>query len=58
MTQEQFKKIRLSSFSDLSNEELNKFIDAGNEILAKGKTIDTEVMEIIDELLLELEKRG
>lgn len=58
MTLEQFKKIKLSSFSDLSNEELNKFIDAGNELLSKGKSIDIETMEIIDELLFELEKRG
>lgn len=58
MTLEQFKKIKLSSFSDLSNEELNKFIDAGNELLSKGKSIDIEAMEIIDELLFELEKRG
>lgn len=58
MTLEQFKKIKLSSFSDLSNEELNKFIDAGNELLSKGKSIDIEVIEIIDELLFELEKRG
>lgn len=58
MTLEQFKKIKLSSFSDLSNEELNKFIDAGNELLSKGKSIDIEAMEIIDKLLFELEKRG
>lgn len=58
MTLEQFKKIKLSSFSDLSNEELNKFIDAGNELLSKGKSIDIEAVEIIDELLFELEKRG
>lgn len=58
MTLEDFKKIKLSSFSELSNEELKKFIDEGNALLAKGKNIDYETMEIIDNLQLELEKRG
>lgn len=58
MTPEEFKQIRICSFSDFSNSVLEHYIQEGNKILAKGKTIDLEIMQIVDNLLLELEKRG
>lgn len=58
MTPEEFKQIRICSFSDFSNNTLEHYVQEGNKILAKGKTIDLEIMQIIDNLLLELEKRG
>lgn len=58
MTPEEFKQIRICSFSDFSDSTLEHYIQRGNEILAKGKTIDNEIMEIVDNLLLEKEKRG
>lgn len=58
MTPEEFKQIRICSFSDFSNSTLEHYIQEGNKILAKGKTIDLEIIEIVDSLLLELEKRG
>ena len=58
MTPERFKQIRICSFSDFSDSTLEHYIQEGNKILAKGKTIDNEIVEIIDNLLLEKEKRG
>ena len=58
MTPEEFKQIKICSFSDFSNSTLEHYIQEGNKILAKGKTIDLEIIEIVDSLLLELEKRG
>lgn len=58
MTPEEFKQIRICSFSNFSNSTLEHYIQEGNKILAKGKTIDLEIIEIVDSLLLELEKRG
>lgn len=58
MTPEEFKQIKICSFSNFSNSALEHYIQEGNKILAKGKTIDLEIIEIVDSLLLELEKRG
>lgn len=58
MTVQEFKQIRLCSFSEFSNTTLEHYIQEGNEILSRGQQIDEEIIRIIDNLLFEQEKRG
>ena len=58
MTQEEFKNLYLVCFSELSNATLDHYIEEGNKLLANAVAIDPVVIDIINTLQFEREKRG
>ena len=58
MTQEEFKNLYLVCFTELSNATLDYYIEEGNKLLANAVAIDPVVINIIDTLQAERERRG
>ena len=58
MTQEEFKKLVLMSFSDFSTSSLDYYIEEGKKLLSNAVALDTAIIDIIDRLELERAARG